>query len=233
MRLFPRTIVAACAAIAGLGLGTNPTARGAADPSSEVPTVMTVRGKLLVHDAFDRPLSNDWKTAKGKWEAVDGAIRGEELSADKHGAVTRHALPVRNAVIQYSFKLDGAKSTTLSINDAKGHVCRVVVTPQALAARKDDHDHDGPDKAAVLQTRKIAIAGGRWHTLLVEMQGAEMLARLDGETVVFGGNPGIDVDKSNFGLTVAGASVSFKDLRVWDAQPNPAWAANRAKLAQK
>ena len=30
-------------------------------------------------------------------------------------------------------------------------------------------------------------------------------------------------------LTVAGDGVVFKNLRVWEAQPNPAWEANRAK----
>jgi hypothetical protein len=39
------------------------------------------------------------------------------------------------------------------------------------------------------------------------------------------------VDKTNLGLTVAGASASLKDLRVWEARPNPGWAATRAKLA--
>jgi hypothetical protein len=192
---------------------------------------MTLRGKLVFSDALDGPLAGGWKTAKGKWELADGAIRGSELPADHHGAVTRHALAFRDAVIQYSFKLDGAKSTTLSLNDAKGHVCRVVITPALLSVRKDDHDHDGPDKAAVLQTRKLAVEPGRWHTLLVEIRGPEMLARLDDETVACGSADGINVDKANLGLTVAGASASFKDLRVWEAQPNPTWATTKAKLA--
>jgi len=192
---------------------------------------MTVRGKLLFRDSLDQPLASDWRTAKGKWEVVDGAIRGSELPADHHGAVTRHPLAFRNAVIQYSFKLDGAKTTSLSLNDAKGHVCRVVITPEWISVRKDDHDHDGPDKGAILQTRKVTIKPGRWHTLLVEIQGPELLARLDDETVAYGANDRIDVDKANLGLTVAGASTSFKELRIWEAQPNPDWSATRAKLA--
>src|SRR5262245_25436820 len=80
--------------------GANLTAAEPTDPK----TLMTERGKLLFGDDLSQPLNKDWKTAKGKWEVVDGTIRGSELKADMHGAVTRHDLPAQNVVIQYSFK---------------------------------------------------------------------------------------------------------------------------------
>ena len=49
----------------------------------------------------------------------------------------------------------------------------------------------------------------------------------------FGSHNGIDVKKTNFGLTVGGGSVSFKDLRVWEALPNQAWEATRARLQSR
>ena len=107
----------------------------------------------------------------------------------------------------------------------------MVVTPQDVSVRKDDHDKTGPDKAALLQMRKVAIEPGRWHTLLVEIQGPEMLARIDDETVALGSHEGLDVEKTNFGLIISGASVSLKDLVIWEAQSNTGWTATRAKLA--
>jgi hypothetical protein len=232
MSLFARTLIAAHAAVFALGLTSNPAARAAdSDTAAEKATVMTVRGKVLFRDALSEPLGSGWVTAKGKWEVVNGAIQGTEVPSDQHAAAARHPLKFRNAVIQYSFKLDGAKATSLSLNDAKGHVCRVVITPQDVSVRKDDHDKTGPDKAALIQLRKVAIEPGRWHTLLVEMQGPEMLARIDDETVAFGSNAGVDVEKTNFGLIVSGASVSLKNLMIWEAEPNAGWAATRAKLA--
>jgi hypothetical protein len=195
-------------------------------------TAMTVRGKLLLQDPLNQPLSRDWAINKGTWELVDGAIRGSELAADKHAAVAVHRVAMRNVVIQYALKLDGARGTALIFNDAKGHICRVQITPQLLTVRKDDHDRDGPDKGAILQTLKTPIAPGSWHTVLIEIQGSEMLARIDGTAVAYGSHDGIDQDKSLFGLVVLGASASFKDLSVWEAQPNPEWAATRAKLAR-
>jgi hypothetical protein len=201
------------------------------DTASEKPTVMTVRGKVLFRGDLGQSFAGGWVAAKGDWKGVDGAMQGAERPADHHAAAARHRLTFRNAVIQYSFKLDGAKATSLSLNDAKGHVCRVVVTAQELSVRKDDHDKTGPDKAAVLKTRKVALEPGRWHTLLVELQGPEMLARIDDETVALGSHPALDVEKTNFGLIVSGASVSFKHLAIWDAQPNPGWSAARETLA--
>ncbi len=232
MRLFARTLIAAHAAVLALGLTSSPHANGAdTDKVSEKATVMTVRGNVLFRDALGQPLPSGWVAAKGKWEVVNGAIQGTEVPSDQHAAAARHPLKFRNAVIQYSFKLDGAKATSLSLNDAKGHVCRVVITPQDVSIRKDDHDKTGPDKAALLQMRKVAIEPGRWHTLLVEIQGPEMLARIDDETVAFGSHEGLDVEKTNFGLIVSGASVSLKNLVIWEAQPNTGWTATRAKLA--
>ena len=223
------------------GAGMIPTAQSAepdksanavkAEPGLE--TLMCERGKLLLSDDLDQPLGKAWKTAKGKWEVVGGTIQGSELAADMHGAVTRTNLAQRNVVIQYSFKLNGAKTTTLSINDAKGHNSRVIITPTGFSARKDDHDHEGPDKAAVLQAVKTPIAAGEWHTLVVEIQGPEFVARLDGREVALGSNDAINVDKTNIGLTVAGESVSFKNLRIWEATAKTDWATTKAKLEAK
>lgn len=204
----------------------------AAEPAPEGKTFMTERGKLLFSDDLAQPLSKEWKAAKGKWEVVDGAIRGSELKADLHGAVARHTVPFHNVVVQYSFKLEGAKTTTFSVNATKGHLCRVLVTPTGFSVRKDDSDKTGPDQAAILEARTTPIKPGEWHTLVIEIQGKEMLASLDGKEVAFGEHAALDVPKANFGLTVAGESVSFKNLRVWEAQPSKGWEAAKARLQE-
>lgn len=205
----------------------------AAEPAKsagESETLMCVRGKLVMSNDFDKPLSQPWRAINGKWEVAGEAVQGSELEADKHGAVIRANLPLHNAVIQYSFKLEGAKTTTFSINDAKGHNSRVIINATGFTARKDDHDHTGPDEAVVLQAVKTKIGEGEWHTMVIEVNGAEFLARLDGKQVAYGSHEAIDDDKTNIGLTVGGQSVSFKNLRIWDATEKPDWAANKAKL---
>jgi len=194
-------------------------------------TLLTTPGKLLFQDDFSGGLGKQWRAAKGSWESADGALKVAEKPEDKHGAVARHAMKFKDVIIEYSFKLDGARATTLSINDAKEHVCRMLVSGGSVAVQKDDHDHDGPDKAVVFQKSMTKVEAGKWHHVVVEIRGTEMLATLDGTTTVFGSHPTLDVEKANFGLTVAGQTVSFKELRAWESLPNPSWEATKAKLS--
>lgn len=217
--------------ILALSLLTLATTAFAADSASEPKTLLAERGKLLLSDDFKEAPGKEWRSAKGQWELADGALRGAEIAEDKHGAVTRRTLPLGDAVLQYSFKLDGARGTSLSINAAKGHLCRVSITAAGFTVQKDDSDHEGPDKAVVFQKVATPIKAGEWHTLVIELLGQEMLATLDGQKTGYGAHMVIAGAKANLGFTVAGQTASFKNLRVWEAQPNKEWSANKAKLA--
>lgn len=202
----------------------------AAEPAPPA-TLLTKPGKLVFQDDLDhQPDKQAWRYGPGSWTVADGTLKGVERAEDKHGAVLRHAMTFRDAIIVYDFRFDGAKVTTLSINDAKGHVCRVLLRPNGFTVRKDDHDHDGPDKAVDFETKSIKLKPGEWHTLVIELRGTEMLATLDGRHTAFGAHDSLDCEKSNFGFTVAGAGASFRRARVWDALPNPDWEATKSKL---
>ena len=205
-------------------------------------TLLATRGELLLSEDFSTPVepakvekgkpwTTGWRLRPGKWEFADGAVTGSEVAADKHGAVARYPLKFKNAVIQYEVQLDGGRMTTLSINDAKEHVCRVLINKGGFTAQKDDHDHDGPDKAEVFGKVAMPIKPGEWKTVVLEIVGDEMVAHIDGKAIA-GKHELIGVDKANFGFTVAGESASIRNLRVWDATANPDWAKNRAKLSQ-
>ncbi len=208
----------------------------AADPK----TLMTERGKLLFSEDFAQPLQKaklekgkaptaGWRMAKGKWETVDGALKGTEIKADMHGAVARYPLAFKDVIIQYDVRVDGCKMTTLSINDAKEHVCRVLINKAGFTAQKDDHDHAGPDKAVKFGTAQMDIKPGEWKTVVLEIKGKEMVAHIDGKAVA-GADDLIEVSKANFGFTVAGESASFRNLKVWEALPNDGWSKTKSKL---
>ena len=72
-------------------------------------------------------------------------MRVEELPADKHGAVSRLPEKIQDLVIAFEFRLDGARSVSMSINAPKDHMARVLVTPAGFRVQKDDNDHEGPD----------------------------------------------------------------------------------------
>lgn len=167
-----------------------------------------------------------WRLRPGKWEFADGAMKGAELKADMHGAVARYPFKFKDAVIQYDVRLDGCKTTTFSVNDAKAHVCRVLLNKDGFRAQKDDHDHDGPDKPKPFNMVAAPPTPGTWQTVLIEIKGDEMVATINGQSSA-GTDPLIATDKANFGFTVAGESASFRNLRVWEALPNANWAANK------
>ncbi len=201
----------------------------AGNPKEAPATVMLQPGKLLYSEAFSQPLAKEWIAGKGKWVIADGALRGSELAADMHGAVKRLPIKLDSAVIQYSFKLEGAKLTSLSINATKGHISRVKITSTGFSVQKDA-DKKKSEKGVVLDTVTTSITPNEWHTMVVELNGKDILAKLDGKQVAFGSHDGIAMPKANIGFTVAGESVSFKNLRVYEGTPLPTWSTTRAKM---
>jgi len=206
----------------------------AAEEKKDAPkTLLTTPGSVVFSDDMTQAPGKEWKAGKGKWQISDGVLKASELKEDMHGAVMRHQVKFENAVISYSFKFDGAKGTSLSINDAKGHNSRVSITPNGFSVRKDSHDKNVNDKAAVLMEKKVAIKPGEWHTIVIELNGKELVATLDGKETAFGEHEGVAGEKTNFGLTVAGESVSFKNFRLYEARPNKGWEATKAKLREE
>lgn len=196
--------------------------------AGDLTPLMTSRGKLLFSDDFSEgPVAKNWKVAKGQWEIVDGALKGVELKADNHAAAVRHAMDFHDGIFQFSFKLDGARMTAFMLNRKGGHVCRVVINPTGFVVNKDGNPAKG-EKAVALATVKTPLNAGQWYTMLVEVQGSQILARIDDSHVGFGEHEGINVDKNDFGMPVAGDSASFRNIRVWKALPNTSF--NKAQF---
>lgn len=202
---------------------------GAGQPT--MAPLMTLPGEVLTHDTFAESLPKTWRPAKGTWTCEGGVLRGTEIASDKHQAVIRRSLAFTNAIITFSFRLDQARQISLSINDAKEHVCRLVINSRGFVVQKDDHDHDGPDKPVVFARVPANFAASEWHTAVVEINGQEMVAQIDGTTKVgFGGHELLDRPKANFGLTVAGGPAEFRDLSIVAAASRPDWAETKARL---
>jgi hypothetical protein len=175
-----------------------------------------------------------WKIAKGKWERTADGVRVEELPADKHGAAGRVTTKLQDFVAAFEFRLDGAKSVSLSINDAKEHVARVLITPTALRVQKDDHDHDGPDKSVIFLNQAQAFEAGTWHTVVLEMVGDTMVATIDGKISGYGRDELFKAEKANPGFTCGGQSATFRNFVIWSAKPEAkaTWKEASAKIAE-
>lgn len=193
--------------------------------------LLAVPGKVIYENALVAKPEAPWQAAKGKWTPSEGALRGAELAEDKHGAVLRMTGPLANQVIvEYQFRfLDTAKTTSLSINGPKGHVCRVSMTPTTFVVQKDDSDHAGPDKAIFFSRQVADLKPEEWHTVRLEIIGDQMLGQCD-DLVGFGSHEAIGKEKANLGFTVGGQSVEFRALKITEGTLNPKWDAVKATL---
>jgi hypothetical protein len=190
--------------------------------------LLAVPGKAIYENNLSSGAGAPWKAAKGKWEAVDGALRGSELEADKHGAVNRLPNKLKDFVIEYEFKFAGAKTTSLSINGIKDHMARISITPKSVTIQRDDSDHTGPDKAVVF-ARFATELGDGWHKVRLEMVGDKMLGKVD-DLVAWGASDLFLNEKASPGFTVGGQSVDFRNFSLKEATLNPGWEEVMATL---
>lgn len=217
-------------------------ALGAGEAAPDVKPLLTKPGKLLFsedlkqvpheRDRENKVRRGGWQSGKGKWEIKDGVLVGAERAEDKHGAMlTKPGLPFHNAEVQVSFRLDGAKQITLDANSqALGRIIAASISSTELSLSRST---GGGDKMEVLDKLALKLDAGTWHTLLLEMQGNDVVASIDGKQVAFGSGERIDVDKTSVQLRVSGESVAFKNLRVWETTPSDTWEATKAKLLKE
>jgi len=223
-----------------------------APPQDPPATRMTTRGKLIYGEDFAKDLPPcTGSTARfasgfagwrfnvekrgGHWDAVDGTFRGTENAEHKHPATASWGFDFKDAVIQCEVRLDdvapeGRRSRyfNLRTTDAKDYVCSIILTEGGMRIQKDDNDHAGPDVSAPLGQLKTPVRLGEWQTLALEILGDEMVGTLNGKSLT-GRHPLIASDKKSF-MFVSGTQCSVRRLRVWEASPNPDWAATRDAL---
>jgi hypothetical protein len=191
--------------------------------------MLAVPGKVLYEGKLDTSLSAPWRAIKGDWELKDGVWRGSEKPEDKHGAVTRMNTKLKDFIIEYEFKFEGAKSTSLSINAVKDHMARILITPKSVTVQRDDNDHEGPDKAVVFARIPVDFQSGTWHKVRLEMVGDTLLGKVD-DLVAWGSNDLFKQERVNPGFTVGGQSVEFRNLTIREATLNPEWEKVKATL---
>jgi hypothetical protein len=197
--------------------------------AAETPPLLAVPGKIIYENRLDTEPAAPWKAAKGRWELADGAWKGSELAEDKHGAVIRLPNQLQDFMVEYEFRFDGARSTSLSINAVKDHMARISITPKSVTIQRDDNDHEGPDKSVVFARFHADFAPGTWHKVRLEMVGDTLVGQVD-DMVAWGSSELFKSTKAAPGFTVAGQSVSFRNLSIREASLNPGWESAKATL---
>ena len=181
---------------------------------------MAKPGKVLLSDSFDKAeLGKVWAGVKGEWKVKDGAIVARELKADEHAAVLTCKVKNRDSIVRFSFKLEGSTNGfNFSLNHAKGHLFRVIVTPSGLTVRTDKDKKDTSIKSELIAQANAKFEKGKWYTLQVEMVGDTVVAITDNGLKVSGQHPRLDTEKPNYRFVMKGETLSIDDLKIWSVK---------------
>lgn len=216
-------------------------------------------GKPLFSDDFQRSeMKPKWRVGKGFFTVKEGVVSVAENPEDHHGAYAYVTPPFtfKDIVVEFSVRLDGARTCSLMINDSKykgshaGHIVKATVGAggklnladwKTGAMRNEIYDKmkDPATSADEKKQLRASIKGtsadfktdadvAQWHTVRVEIAGDEMLMSLDGKPAAYLKSEGVaHPTKNAVGFEVGGKSVLIKETNVWEATPAGDWASHR------
>ena len=192
-----------------------------ADKDAAIEPMLVEVGSLLASEAIDGSgdLAAPFQVGKGAWKRVDGVIVGKELAADEHAAVLSYQHPNRDSVVKFSFKVDGnTNGFHFSLNRKRGHLFRVIVTPDQMRMNLDKDKKDPKSKPIKLGEAKARFEPGKWYTMMIEMRGNKVVAQTDNGADVHACREALDVDKPNYRFVMRGDSLCIDDLQIWEAK---------------
>jgi hypothetical protein len=191
------------------------TASTPAAPSSS-PTAPTA-GRGVVRQSFASLPGKPWKTARGDWEARDGAVWAAQKPGDTLPALLRGPAEFRGGVLQYELNLAAGSSVTLRFKEPSGDMLtRTEVTPKGITLAKINGRRN-----EILKNVSVPVAPGAWHKLTLKFDGPELYGTLD-ETVFIVADSVFERDKSEIDFLVSGGPVGFRSFQITPAANEPA-----------
>jgi hypothetical protein len=191
---------------------------------------MCKKGELLWEEKFEgAELSKDWYKGKGNWQVESGTLKGAELPADAHHAYCSRKVTEANSIIQISFKLEGA-GWMGGFFDGKEHVSALQLTGDLFRIKK--MSGIGPtSKSTDIDSTKMKLNDGAWHTVVWEVYGDEMVGCIDDQQMVLAKAEGLSSDRTHLELNTGGGQWAiFKDVKVWKAELDDKWPQKRAVI---
>lgn len=154
--------------------------------------------QTLLEETFTAELSKDWFWGLGTWTAKGGVLRGFESGPRRHGPVKMRKLPLKDAVIECDFRLEG-KATFAGIifngSQERGHIVHLVMGTDTM--RILAHPKKGENVELLKQPNILTIGG--WHHVKIEFKGETITAIIDGKTIT-ASHPCVAEEKQTFGL---------------------------------
>lgn len=202
-----------------IAVSFSPASTSRAEKAAELKPALAATGKPVLEERFEASqLSADWAVAKGTWQPKDGSLVGQEKPADMHAAVITLKKPLKNAGVRFSFKLNGATNFNLSFNHAQGHLFRILVAEDGLTLTKDKNKTDPNSKPQPLAKAEGKFPASQWHTLLVEIDGANVSVQADNGAKLTASHPELATLKTGYRFVTKGQSLLLDDLTIWQGK---------------
>jgi hypothetical protein len=194
-----------------------------ADKSAGLQPLLNKPGKLVVDEQFTgSSLGGSWGAVQGDWQLRDGAVIGREKASDDHAAVLFLGRTHRDAILRFSFQLDGVKGFHLSLNHLHGHLFRISVDGGGLSLSKEKDKKNPQSKSETLAKVDGKFKTGTWHTLLVETRGGKVSVQADNGAKLSTDNAALDMEKTGYRFVTRGQSLRIADVKVWEISPDAA-----------
>jgi hypothetical protein len=223
-----------------------------ADSGGLPKTFMTIRGKELYSDSLahlpERTTDKvrtfasgftGWRFNAepdggrgGRWEAADNAFHGIESPGANHPATASYGIRFQDAIIQIEIRLNDVpdegrkyRSVFVKATDEKDYVCGLFLGQGGLnlvpysAERINPVSKQREKDPQVSMPHSIQL--NEWYTVVLELKGSEAVGTVAGKTVKLNA-PLLSAPKCSVMLGV-GTDASFRNLRIWEALPNPDW----------
>lgn len=184
------------------------------------------KGKLLLEERFEgEAVPRNWNRNTGVLAVTGGALRVSELALEKHAAAFRRPLPLQDCAIQVDVKFAGATMFHLGFDPApgelkkKGHLFSLIVTPTQWSITEHVDKADPKSKNTVLAKAAAAFPRDEWVTLLLEVKGNDVVARVAGRDPLRASAKDFHVKKPGLVFRVGGKdadAVLFDNVKVWE-----------------
>ncbi len=170
----------------------------------------------------------NWSVNFGHWEPENGVLVCRQLDADNHPAASRWQIPLTDGVITCRLKFVGAKGfhigfdpVTGQLEQHKGHLYSLVVSPGQVSLKKHRNKADELSKDATLGTASFN-AGSEWIHIEVRASGNEVVAILKQGTQTAelrASHPSFHVAKPAVVFRTMGGDAHLDDVTVQVTKP--------------
>lgn len=192
-------------------------------------TRLTAADKLIVFSPFSEatPLVrkgrvHDWQAAIGQWQVKDGALHGDEVAEDNHASSCTWKLDATDMILSAQFRLGGAGHVAFGCRDTIAphhHLARTFVSKDGIWITRMSGIAK-TTKSEKLAELKTPLDPDAWHEIVIEIQGDQYRARVDGHVVEARHERYRDA-KGIVALITKGQGAQFKNVAIWHARPKP------------